>query len=89
MTTERLSPASISRQGQEGKGDTFRFSLNIHTFRLTEYGKTLGMYTEADPAEMNLGSISGRSMDGREFKDEYEIEHTFPYFHLYPCFRGG
>ncbi len=44
-----------------------------------EYGKTLGMYTEVDPAEMNLGSISGRSMDGREFQDEYEIEHTFAF----------
>ncbi len=44
-----------------------------------EYGQTFGMYTEADPAEMNLGSISGRSMDGQEFKDEYEIEHTFAF----------
>ena len=44
-----------------------------------EYGKTLGMYTEADPAEMNLGSISGRSMDGQEFKDENNIEHTFAF----------
>ena len=44
-----------------------------------EYGKTLGMYTEVDPAEVNLGSISGRSMDKREFKDEYIIEHTFAF----------
>ena len=44
-----------------------------------EYGQTFGMYTEVDPAEMNLGSISGRSMDGQEFKDEYEIEHTFAF----------
>ena len=37
------------------------------------------MYTEVDPAEMNLGSISGRSMDGQEFKDENNIEHTFAF----------
>lgn len=47
-----------------------------------EYGETLGMYTEVDPAEMNLGSISGRSMDGQEFQDEYEIEHTFAFTSL-------
>ena len=44
-----------------------------------EYGKSFGMYTEVDPAEMNLGSISGRSMDGQEFKDENNIEHTFAF----------
>lgn len=44
-----------------------------------EYGTTLGMYTEVDPAEVNLGSITGRSMDGREFQDEYIIEHTFAF----------
>lgn len=44
-----------------------------------EYGKTGGMFTEVDPAEMNLGSISGRSMDGQEFKDKNNIEHTFAF----------
>lgn len=44
-----------------------------------EYGQTFGMYTEVDPAEMNLGSISGRSMDQQTFQDEYEINHTFAF----------
>lgn len=44
-----------------------------------EYGKTLGMYTEVDPEEINLGSISGRSMDRKEFQDEYIVEHTFAF----------
>ena len=44
-----------------------------------EYGQTFGMYTEVDPAEMNPGSISGRSMDQQTFQDEYEIEHTFAF----------
>lgn len=44
-----------------------------------EYGKTFGMYTEVAPAEMNLGSISGRSMDRQAFQGEYEIEHTFAF----------
>ncbi len=47
-----------------------------------EYGRTLGMYTEVDPAEMNLGSISGRSMDRRAFQDEYIVEHTFAFTSL-------
>lgn len=44
-----------------------------------EYGKTSSMFTEVNPAEMNLGSISGRSMDRREFQDGEWIEHTFAF----------
>lgn len=42
-----------------------------------EYGKTCGMYTEVDPAEMNLGSLSAVDMKGKEFQDGEEIRHTF------------
>lgn len=44
-----------------------------------EYGKTGGMFTEVNPAEMNPGSISGRSMDRQEFQDGEWIEHTFAF----------
>lgn len=44
-----------------------------------EYGKTTGMFTEVNPDEMNLGSISGRSMDHQEFQDGEWIEHTFAF----------
>ncbi len=47
-----------------------------------EYGTTQGMYTEVNPAEINLGSISGRSMDQREFHDNYIVEHTFAFTSL-------
>lgn len=41
-----------------------------------EYGRSYGMYTEVDPAEINLGSLSGTDMQGTEFKDDREIRHT-------------
>lgn len=44
-----------------------------------KYGESLGMFTEVDPEEINLGSISGRSMDHQEFQDDEWIEHTFAF----------
>lgn len=44
-----------------------------------EYGKTGGMFTEVNPEEVNLGSISGRSMDHKAFQDSEWIEHTFAF----------
>lgn len=48
-----------------------------------EYGKTCGMYTEVDPAEMNLGSLSAVDMKGKEFRDGEEIVHTFCFTSLF------
>lgn len=44
-----------------------------------EYGRTLGMFTEADPAEIDTGSFSGASMRRETLQDEYEVEHTFAF----------
>ncbi len=44
-----------------------------------EYGITHGMFTEVDPAEINLGSFSGKSMDSQQFQDPGEVEHTFAF----------
>ncbi len=72
----------------DGKGDDLEQRKEIWARNKSilsakpEYGKTLGMYTEVDPAEMNLGSITGRSMDQKEFQDEYIIEHTFAFTSL-------
>lgn len=44
-----------------------------------KYGESLGMFTEVDPEEINLGSISGRSMDHQAFQDSEWIEHTFAF----------
>ena len=40
------------------------------------YGETGGMFTEVDPAEINLGSLSGIAIKAREFKDSEEIDKT-------------
>lgn len=47
-----------------------------------EYGITHGMFTEADPAEINLGSLSGKSMDRQLFQDPEDVEHTFAFTSL-------
>ncbi|MCI9120019.1 MAG: hypothetical protein HFG00_00630 [Oscillibacter sp.] len=39
-----------------------------------EYGKTLGMYTEVDPAEVNLATLSGVDLKERVFQDSQEVE---------------
>lgn len=46
-----------------------------------EYGKTLGMFTEADPAEIDTGSFSGASMNRETLRDDGEegVEHTFAF----------
>lgn len=44
-----------------------------------EYGATGGMYTEADPAEMDMSSFSGRSMDAQLFTGSTDVEHTFAF----------
>ena len=38
--------------------------------------------TEADPAEINLGSLSGKSMDRQLFQDPEDVEHTFAFTSL-------
>lgn len=40
------------------------------------YGETGGMFTEVDPAEINIGSLSGIAIKEREFKDPEEIDRT-------------
>lgn len=42
-----------------------------------EYGVSGGMYTEVDPAEINIGSLSGVSIKDREFHSAEEIRETF------------
>lgn len=42
-----------------------------------EYGETLGMYTEVDPSEVNLASLSGVAMKDKLFTDETEIKQSF------------
>lgn len=44
-----------------------------------KYGVTGGMFTEADPAEMDMSSFSGRSMDAQLFTGSTDIEHTFAF----------
>lgn len=41
-----------------------------------EYGKTGGMFTEVDPAEINIGSLSGIAIKEREYKDPEEVNRT-------------
>lgn len=41
-----------------------------------EYGKTGGMFTEVDPAEINIGSLSGIAIKEREYKDPEEVDRT-------------
>lgn len=44
-----------------------------------EYGLSRGMYTETDPAEVDLDSWSGTAMKGQKFQSDEEgrIEHSF------------
>lgn len=46
-----------------------------------EYGKTLGMFTEVDPAEIDTGSFSGASMNRETLRNDGEegVEHTFAF----------
>lgn len=46
-----------------------------------EYGKTLGMFTEVDPAEMDTGSFSGASMKQKTLQEERAagVEHIFAF----------
>ena len=44
-----------------------------------KYGIKGGMYTEVDPAEVDMGSVSGISMKKTEFKDWAYVEHTFAF----------
>ena len=40
------------------------------------YGETGGMFTEVDPAEINIGSLSGIAIKEREYKDPEEVDRT-------------
>ena len=42
-----------------------------------EYGITCGMYTEVDPNEVNLATLSGIDLQEEEFTDPKEIRHFF------------
>lgn len=41
------------------------------------YGETLGMYTEVDPSEVNLATLSGVAMKDKLFTDETEVRQNF------------
>lgn len=47
-----------------------------------EYGKTLGMYTEVNPDEVNLATLSGVAMKDKLFTDDTEVEKTLCYTSL-------
>lgn len=64
--------------GSEEREDRWE-KKRAHLPEKPEYGVTHGMFTEADPAEINLGSFSGRSMDQQQFQDPGEVEHTFAF----------
>lgn len=66
-------PRTQTLEFKQKEWDSRRESLE----KKPEYGKALGMYTEVDPAEMNLAAFSGRSMNGCEFKHNEKISQLF------------
>ncbi|MCI8398832.1 MAG: hypothetical protein HFF90_05475 [Oscillibacter sp.] len=54
-------------------------NLRARAPRVPEYGVKGGMYTEVDPAEVDMGSVSGISMDRKSFQDWEIVEHTFAF----------
>lgn len=65
-------------QAEEARrAEEFRLSTPLKP----EYGLSGGMFTEVDPAEVNLDSWSGTAMKGQKFRSENAelVEHTFAF----------
>lgn len=73
--TVTVSSGPYEGPGAEEQWEKKRAKLPVNP----EYGVSHGMFTEVDPAEINLGSFSGKSMDRQQFQDPGEIEHTFAF----------
>ena len=87
VVVDRNTPVTLPDQGiiiggPSGESEAAQANLEARWARLKEtplapeYGAAHGMFTEADPAEMDLGSFSGRSMDKETFQGT-DIRHTF------------
>lgn len=70
-------PTKEERAQREKEAEEWRQNTPLKP----EYGITRGMYTEVDPAEVNMASWSGTAMKGQKFRGEKgeAIEHSFAF----------